>query len=89
MGAPKLAHAAVSASTRASPSVVKELCYGMALGLFGGALWKMHHVNEKRKMEEFYTALEKNEIKVEVVGLPISSVDTLLETSRGHDRRSV
>ncbi|MCO5587503.1 hypothetical protein L7F22_041452 [Adiantum nelumboides] len=32
----------------------------------GGALWKIHHLNERRKTEEFYSMLEKNAISVVV-----------------------
>ncbi|KAL4191532.1 hypothetical protein AMTRI_Chr07g80990 [Amborella trichopoda] len=48
------------------PSIVKEICYGLTLGLFAGGLWKMHHWNEQRKTKEFYDLLEKGEIGVVV-----------------------
>ncbi|XP_039127872.1 cytochrome c oxidase subunit 5C isoform X1 [Dioscorea cayenensis subsp. rotundata] len=46
------------------PSVVKEICIGLTLGLFAGGLWKMHHWNEQRKTRAFYDMLEKGQISV-------------------------
>ncbi|URD78336.1 cytochrome c oxidase [Musa troglodytarum] len=57
MAAHKIAHA-----TLKGPSVVKEICIGLTLGLFAGGLWKMHHWNEQRKTRAFYDMLEKGEI---------------------------
>ncbi|URD83667.1 cytochrome c oxidase [Musa troglodytarum] len=54
MAAHKIAHA-----TLKGPSVVKEICIGLTLGLFAGGLWKMHHWNEQRKTRAFYDMLEK------------------------------
>ncbi|XP_057983875.1 putative cytochrome c oxidase subunit 5C-4 [Malania oleifera] len=48
------------------PSVVKEILYGLALGLTVGGLWKMHHWNLQRKTREFYDMLDKGEISVVV-----------------------
>ncbi|CAL9207098.1 unnamed protein product [Musa hybrid cultivar] len=61
MAAHKIAHA-----TLKGPSVVKEICIGLTLGLFAGGLWKMHHWNEQRKIRAFYDMLEKGEISVVV-----------------------
>ncbi|WCJ20012.1 Cytochrome c oxidase subunit 5C [Euphorbia peplus] len=61
MGAGKVAHA-----TLKGPSVVKELCIGLVLGLAAGGLWKMHHWNEQRRVRTFYDLLEKGEISVVV-----------------------
>jgi hypothetical protein len=44
-----------------------ELSFFLILKPFiGGALWKIHHLNERRKTEEFYAMLEKGEITVVV-----------------------
>lgn len=59
MAAHKIAHA-----TLKGPSVVKEICIGIVLGLAAGSLWKMHHWNEQRKVRAFYDLLEKGEISV-------------------------
>jgi hypothetical protein len=32
--------------------------------LAGASFWKMHHLNERRKTEDFYAKLEKGEITV-------------------------
>ncbi|RZR96001.1 hypothetical protein BHM03_00024922 [Ensete ventricosum] len=56
MAAHKIAHA-----TLKGPSVVKEICIGLTLGLFAGGLWKMHQWNEQRKTRAFYDMLEKEE----------------------------
>ncbi|RWW00866.1 hypothetical protein BHE74_00016498 [Ensete ventricosum] len=61
MAAHKIAHA-----TLKGPSVVKEICIGLTLGLFAGGLWKMHQWNEQRKTRAFYDMLEKGEISVVV-----------------------
>ncbi|XP_006577165.1 cytochrome c oxidase subunit 5C-like isoform X4 [Glycine soja] len=59
MAGPRIAHA-----TLKGPSVVKEICIGMVLGLAAGSVWKMHHWNEQRKTRAFYDLLEKDEISV-------------------------
>ncbi|KAH0461933.1 cytochrome c oxidase subunit 5C [Dendrobium catenatum] len=61
MAAHKIAHA-----TLKGPSVVKEICIGITLGLLAGGLWKMHHWNEQRKTRAFYDMLDKGEISVVV-----------------------
>jgi hypothetical protein len=58
-GALKAAHA-----TLKGPSVVKEICIGLTLGLMAGGLWKMHHWNEQRKTRTFYDLLSKGEISI-------------------------
>ncbi|RWW47611.1 hypothetical protein BHE74_00046379 [Ensete ventricosum] len=57
MAAHKIAHA-----TLKGPSVVKEICIGLTLGLFAGGLWKMYQWNEQRRTRAFYDMLEKGEI---------------------------
>ncbi|XP_020234850.1 cytochrome c oxidase subunit 5C [Cajanus cajan] len=59
MAGPRIAHA-----TLKGPSVVKEICVGIILGLAAGSVWKMHHWNEQRKARTFYDLLEKGEISV-------------------------
>ncbi|OAY49619.1 cytochrome c oxidase subunit 5C [Manihot esculenta] len=59
MAAGRIAHA-----TLKGPSVVKEICLGIAFGLAAAGLWKMHHWNEQRKVRAFYNLLEKGEISV-------------------------
>nr|POE91564.1 cytochrome c oxidase subunit 5c [Quercus suber] len=59
-----MAGSRVAHATLKGPSVVKELCIGMALALAAGSLWKMHHWNEQRKVRQFYDLLEKGEISV-------------------------
>lgn len=61
MAAHKIAHA-----TSQGPSVVKEIVYGISIGLFAGGLWKMHQWNNQRRTREFYDLLEKGEISVVV-----------------------
>ncbi|KAH7427745.1 hypothetical protein KP509_10G058100 [Ceratopteris richardii] len=63
MGAP--AHA-VAAAVKSKPSVIKEIMTGLTLAIFAGGLWKIHHLNERRKTEEFYAMLEKGAISVVV-----------------------
>lgn len=46
------------------PSIVKEVIYGITLGLIAGGLWKMHHWNNQKRTREFYDLLEKGEISV-------------------------
>lgn len=62
MGAPKIAHAAYK-----GPSIMKEIFYGISLGLAAGFLWKMHHWSEQRKRKEFYDLLDAGRITT-VVG---------------------
>ncbi|KAI9161678.1 hypothetical protein LWI28_019646 [Acer negundo] len=59
-----MAGSRVAHATLKGPSVVKELCIGLALGLVAGGLWKMQHWNEQRKVRTFYDLLEKGEISV-------------------------
>lgn len=59
MAGHKIAHA-----TLKGPSVIKEICIGITVGLMAGGLWKMHHWNEQRKVRAFYDMLEKGEISV-------------------------
>ncbi|KAF8387752.1 hypothetical protein HHK36_026407 [Tetracentron sinense] len=59
MAGHKIAHA-----TLKGPSVIKEICIGITLGLIAGGMWKMHHWNEQRKVRAFYDMLEKGEISV-------------------------
>ncbi|XP_065030112.1 cytochrome c oxidase subunit 5C-like [Musa acuminata AAA Group] len=61
MASRKIAH-----TTLKGPSVIKEIIIGLALGLFAGGLWKMHHWNEQRRTRAFYDMLEKGEISVVV-----------------------
>ncbi|KAG6535629.1 hypothetical protein ZIOFF_000652 [Zingiber officinale] len=61
MAAHKIAHA-----TLKGPSVVKEICIGLTLGLFAGGLWKMHHWDKQKKTRAFYDMLEKGAISVVV-----------------------
>ncbi len=44
-------------------SVIREIAIGSALGLVGGAAWKMFHFSEKRKVAQFYHDLAKKEGK--------------------------
>ncbi|XP_058180335.1 putative cytochrome c oxidase subunit 5C-4 [Rhododendron vialii] len=48
------------------PSILKEIFYGITLGLAAGGLWKMHHWNNKKRTKEFYDLLEKGVITVVV-----------------------
>lgn len=61
MAGHKIAHA-----TLKGPSVVKEICLGIALGLAVGGLWKMNQWNDQRKTRVFYDLLEKGEVSVVV-----------------------
>ncbi|XP_024543589.1 putative cytochrome c oxidase subunit 5C-4 [Selaginella moellendorffii] len=73
---------AAAATARRPPSIVREIFYGLALGLSVASCWKMYHISYKRRVREFYEALERGEIttvikKVEEV--PIEKVMELLE----------
>ncbi|GLJ42674.1 hypothetical protein SUGI_0884690 [Cryptomeria japonica] len=46
------------------PSLVKEIFYGISLGLMAGGVWKMFHWNQQRKSREFYDMLDRGEISV-------------------------
>lgn len=59
MAGHKIAHA-----TLKGPSVVKEICLGITLGLAVGGLWKMNQWNNQRKTRVFYDLLEKGEVSV-------------------------
>ncbi|KAL4202882.1 hypothetical protein AMTRI_Chr02g265760 [Amborella trichopoda] len=61
MAAHRIAHVAYT-----GPSIIKEIFYGMTLGLLAGGVWKTHHWNEQRKTKAFYDLLEKGEISVVV-----------------------
>ncbi|XP_021598785.1 cytochrome c oxidase subunit 5C [Manihot esculenta] len=61
MAAGKVAHVVYK-----GPSIVKEILYGLALGLTAGGLWKMNHWNNQRRAKEFYDLLERGEISVVV-----------------------
>ncbi|GFY83127.1 cytochrome c oxidase subunit Vc family protein [Actinidia rufa] len=59
--AQKMGHAAVQGL-----NVLKEIVYGLTLGLMGGGLWKMHPWNNQRRTREFYDLLDKGIISVVV-----------------------
>lgn len=61
MGGQRIAHVASK-----NPSVIKEIIYGITLGIGCGLLWKMHHWNNQRRTKEFYDLLEKGQISVVV-----------------------
>ncbi|XP_048327612.1 probable cytochrome c oxidase subunit 5C-1 isoform X2 [Ziziphus jujuba] len=61
MAAPKIAHAAYQ-----GPNVLKDIFYGISMGLAAGFLWKIHHWNVQRKTKEFYEMLDRGEISVVV-----------------------
>jgi hypothetical protein len=63
---------------RRPPSVVKEIVYGMSLGLFAGYLWKLHHWSNQRRTREFYSLLDQGMITV-VVDEPMPTVDEPVE----------
>lgn len=48
------------------PSVVREIVYGMSLGLVAGYLWKLHHWSNQRRTREFYSLLDQGRITVVV-----------------------
>ena len=49
---------------RRPPSVLREIVYGMSLGLFAGYLWKLHHWSNQRRTREFYSLLNQGKITV-------------------------
>ncbi|OQU86231.1 putative cytochrome c oxidase subunit 5C-4 [Sorghum bicolor] len=49
---------------RRPPSVLREIVYGMSLGLFAGYLWKLHHWSNQRRTREFYSLLDQGKITV-------------------------
>ncbi|CAK9237124.1 unnamed protein product [Sphagnum troendelagicum] len=57
---------AVAAAARSRPNLLREIVTGLGLGVFCASFWKMHHVNERRKTEEFYAKLDAGEITVRV-----------------------
>ncbi|VAH72945.1 hypothetical protein VPH35_050104 [Triticum aestivum] len=63
-------HAASAAGARMKgrrpPSVVREIVYGMSLGLFAGYLWKLHHWSNQRRTREFHSLLDQGRISVVV-----------------------
>ncbi|XP_057523191.1 probable cytochrome c oxidase subunit 5C-3 [Amaranthus tricolor] len=61
MAAHKIAHVASN-----NPSVLKEIVYGIGLGIASGLLWKMHHWNNQRRTKEFYDLLDNGLINVVV-----------------------
>ncbi|GMN42548.1 hypothetical protein TIFTF001_011763 [Ficus carica] len=48
------------------PSVIKEIFYGISIGLAAGFLWKVQHWNLQKKTKEFYEMLDRGEISVVV-----------------------
>ncbi|KAK1551475.1 hypothetical protein QYE76_017711 [Lolium multiflorum] len=65
---------------RRPPSVVKEIVYGMTLGLFAGYLWKLHHWSNQRRTREFYSLLDQDMITVVVDEPPPSPLPTTHES---------
>ncbi|OAY69259.1 putative cytochrome c oxidase subunit 5C-4 [Ananas comosus] len=62
--AQKIASHAASRRPKPPPNVVKEMFYGISLGLFAGYLWKLHHWNNQRRTREFYQLLDQGKISV-------------------------
>ncbi|XP_068641378.1 putative cytochrome c oxidase subunit 5C-4 [Aristolochia californica] len=60
------AHKVAVNAAKGDPNLVKEIIYGITLGLAAGGLWKMHHWNTQRRTKESYDMLEKGEISVVV-----------------------
>ncbi|CAI5472502.1 unnamed protein product [Closterium sp. Yama58-4] len=48
----KIAAHGVAVAKKGGPSVIFEIAAGLTLGVGGASLWKMNHINEKRKTEE-------------------------------------
>lgn len=42
-------------------SVVKEIAIGLTLGLAVGSMWKMYHWDYMKKLDDYYSALAKQE----------------------------
>ncbi|XP_021892004.1 putative cytochrome c oxidase subunit 5C-4 [Carica papaya] len=55
----KIGHAAYQ-----GPSVLKEIVYGLTLGLAAGGLWKIHHWKVQKQRKEFYRLLDEGVISV-------------------------
>ncbi|CAL4958502.1 unnamed protein product [Urochloa decumbens] len=55
---------AKAAAGRRPPSVLREIVYGMSLGLLAGYLWKLHHWSNQRRTREFYSLLDQGKITV-------------------------
>lgn len=60
----KLAHAAHAHDFVHTKIVPKELVCATVAGIICAIPWKMLHLNERRKIEEFYSRLEAGEITV-------------------------
>ncbi|GJP30598.1 hypothetical protein CLOM_g4124 [Closterium sp. NIES-68] len=60
----KIAAHGAAVAKKGGPSVIFEIAAGLSLGVAGGAMWKMYHLNLKRKTEELYSSLEKGELTV-------------------------
>ncbi|KAJ1282403.1 hypothetical protein BS78_03G049200 [Paspalum vaginatum] len=56
--------ATAGARGRRPPSVLREIAYGMGLGIFAGYLWKLHHWSNQRRAREFYSLLDQGKITV-------------------------
>jgi hypothetical protein len=61
---PAMSTAAHAAAGRRPPSVLREIVYGMSLGLFAGYLWKLHHWSNQRRTREFYSLLDQGKVSV-------------------------
>lgn len=60
----KIAHAAHGHDFVHTKIVPKELVAAIVTGIACAIPWKMLHLNERRKIEEFYSRLEAGEITV-------------------------
>lgn len=61
MAGPKAATiAGATKVAQKGPLLVREIAIGIALGCVGGALWKMSHLNLRKKAEDLYLTLEKD-----------------------------
>ncbi|CAM6024183.1 hypothetical protein CY35_04G023400 [Sphagnum magellanicum] len=47
--------------------VPREIATAIVLGIFCASFWKMHHMTERRKVQDFYAKLEAGEITVNAV----------------------
>ncbi|KAJ7568626.1 hypothetical protein O6H91_01G041200 [Diphasiastrum complanatum] len=56
----------VASTVRKKPSLLKEIFYGLSVGILGGLVWKSYHMSMKRHTEWFYEALDRGEITVVV-----------------------